>query len=135
MSLMFGFSTDAGSSRHTSRIIGPILRWFNPNISNETVEAIQHVARKGAHLTEYAILATLVWRAVRRPLRGDGRSWSRREALIAIGVAALFAASDEWHQSTIPSRQGQFSDVVLDTAGATVGMILVWAAGRCFKRW
>jgi VanZ family protein len=134
--VIFSFSTDAGSSRRTSRFIGPILRWIYPGASDEAVHAIQLGIRKGAHLTEYAILALLVWRAVRRsggPL--ERRPWSARHALIAITFAALFAITDEWHQSTIPSRQGQLTDVLIDTTGAVGAMVLAWAIGRRKKLW
>src|SRR5690349_15241729 len=66
LALIFTFSTDAGSSKRTSRIIGPLLRWLHPGVSEETINTVQTVVRKGAHLTEYAILAALIWRALRR---------------------------------------------------------------------
>ncbi len=135
--LIFGFSTDAGSSKRTSRIIGPILRWINPNISDEVVSQIQFGIRKCAHLTEYAILATLAWRALHRmrPSPPGVKAWNRRHALTAIVIAGLFAAGDEWHQSTVPSRQGQISDVGIDTAGASAGILVLWWIGRRLRRW
>jgi VanZ family protein len=135
MSLIFGFSTDVGSSSHTSRIIGPILRWLIPDISDAAIERVQLVVRKGAHLTEYAILGALAWRAVRQPRREDQRPWQMRYALAAVAIATLFAASDEWHQSTVPSRQGQVSDVFIDGLGASAGLVAVWWIGRQLKRW
>ncbi len=135
MSLIFGFSTDVGSSRHTSRIIGPILRWLIPDISDAALERVQTVVRKGAHLTEYAILGALAWRAVRQPRREDQRPWQMRHALAALAIATLFAASDEWHQTTVPSRQGQISDVFIDGLGASAGLVVVWWLGRKLKHW
>ena len=135
MSFIFGMSTDLGSPRHTSRIIRPILRWFNPNVSDETIQRIQLAIRKTAHVTEYAVLAFLVWRARRKPARGDDRPWNRADALFALSIAILFAASDEWHQSFVPSREGQFRDVVIDSCGATVGLLATWGVGRCRKTW
>ena len=137
MALIFGFSTDVGSSQRTSRIIGPLLRWIYPGISEEVVSHIQFGIRKGAHLTEYAILATLSWRALRltRPPGPGSNRWQTRLALTAIALAALFAAVDEWHQSTVPSRQGQLSDVLIDTVGASAGIILLWWFGRRLQRW
>ena len=87
-------------------------------------------------MAEYAVLAGLLWRAVRR--RGgvtDRQPWDRREALAAVVLAALFAATDEWHQSTVPSRQGQLSDVLIDTAGAIGGLVAIWVVGRKRKCW
>lgn len=135
MALIFGFSTDVGSSKRTSRIIGPLLRWIVPDISDAAISNVQLVIRKGGHLTEYAILAMLVWRACRKPVRNETRPWRKRDAMVAIAVAALFAITDEWHQSTVPSRQGQATDVAIDTAGACCGVFAVWIVGRKLKRW
>jgi VanZ family protein len=120
-----GMSTGLGQVSHSSRIIGPVLRWFVPDISPETERNVVFAIRKCAHVTEYAVLAALFWRALRKPVRGDGRPWSRRTAIQAILFAACFAATDEFHQSFHPTRQGQVADVVLDTVGACVGLALV----------
>jgi VanZ family protein len=135
MSLIFGMSTDMGSPRHTSRFIRPILRWFNPNVSDETIRGIQLGIRKTAHVTEYAVLSFLIWRARRKPGRGDGRPWGRGDALFAFSVAVLFALSDEWHQSFVPSREAHFGDVLFDAGGATLGLLAAWSVGRWRKVW
>ncbi len=135
MSLIFGFSTQAGSTRHTSRIIGPLLRWINPNVTDTTINQVQYVIRKGAHMTEYALLAALLWRARRQPVRGDTRPWHWSEASIALGLAIAFAASDELHQSFVPSREGRVGDVFIDGAGAALGVGAVWLIGRWRRTW
>ena len=135
MSLIFGFSTQAGSTRHTSRIIGPLLRWINPNVTDATINQVQYFIRKGAHMTEYAILAALLWRARRQPVRGDTRPWHWSEASLALGLAFAFAASDEFHQSFVPSREGRVGDVFIDSAGAALGVGAVWLIGRWRRKW
>ena len=67
MGLIFYGSTGVLSTQRTSRIIGPLLRWLNPGISDEAISALQTVVRKGGHLSEYSILAVLIWRARRKP--------------------------------------------------------------------
>lgn len=135
MSIMFGMSTGVGATRNTSRIIGPILRWFNPDIPDETISAIQLVVRKCAHFTEYGILAVLIWRARRKPVRGDQRPWVRSEAAFAFVVAVAFALTDEWHQTFVPSREGAMRDVFIDTAGAATALWALWLIGRRLKKW
>src|SRR5688500_10779108 len=66
MVFIFIGSTDLMSAEHTSRFIGPFLRWFAPDITDATIASIQLVVRKSAHLTEYAILAALLYRALRQ---------------------------------------------------------------------
>jgi VanZ family protein len=122
MALIFSGSTDLLSSQRTSRIIGPLVHWMFPGLSEETVGQVVFVVRKTAHLAEYAVLALLLWRALRRPLSSDPRPWSWREAAWALGLAALYAASDELHQSLVASRLGSVLDVCLDTAGAAGGL-------------
>jgi VanZ family protein len=70
------------------------------------------VLRKLAHLTEYAILGALLARAV-------GAAW------LAVLLGALYAASDEVHQHFVRGRHGVWYDVVIDTVGVTIG-VLVW---------
>lgn len=135
MALIFSVSTDAGSSEHTSRIIGPMLRWLYPRVSDATVEQVQFFARKGGHMFEYAILAGLLWRARRQPAKDDPRPWHWAAALFAWLVAALYALSDELHQHFVASRQASAGDVLLDSAGAALGLIALWQIGRWRKRW
>ena len=59
MALMFFGSTDLMSAEHTSRILTPLLRWWNPDISPAAIAQVHFFVRKAAHLTEYAILAVL----------------------------------------------------------------------------
>ena len=118
------------SSRRTSRFIGPILRWFKPDISDETIRQVQLAVRKSAHFAEYAILALLVWRAIRKPTRNHGRPWSWREAGLAVSIAAAYAATDELHQYFVASRNASVGDALIDTAGAAAGIWLLWCLGR-----
>lgn len=135
MSLIFVGSSDSKSYTHSSRLIEPFLHWLFPHMTQTHVEAIHHAIRKCCHLTEYAILATLLWRAVRKPVRRDPRPWSWREATIAIIIVFLYASTDEFHQMFVPTRTPMVSDVFIDTSGAVIGMIVLWAAGRRLKWW
>jgi 4-hydroxybenzoate polyprenyltransferase/VanZ family protein len=123
MLFIFIGSTDLLSAEHTSRFIGPFLRWFVPDISGATVSSIQLVVRKCAHLTEYAILAVLLWRAFKQNRHGVWRA-----AGMALFVAALYASLDEFHQSYIASRTGSPWDVLIDCGGAVLGLMLC-----CFR--
>ena len=135
MALIFSASGDTKSFQHSSRIIEPIVRWLMPQMSAKSVRSVVFAVRKCAHVTEYAILAMLVWRALRKPIRNDPRPWDWKQAAVAVLLVALYAATDEWHQLMVPSRQGSALDVLLDTVGAALGILLVWAVGCLRKRW
>ena len=70
------------------------------------------VLRKGAHLTEYAVLALLLVRAL-----------GREAPALALGI--LYAASDEFHQTFVHGRHGTPVDVAIDAAGMTAACLLV----------
>ncbi|MEI2722051.1 MAG: VanZ family protein [Verrucomicrobiota bacterium] len=80
MVVIYSASGDRKSAQHSSRLIEPLVRWFFPHLTNETVWLIVLLVRKCAHLTEYAILALLLWwawRASAAPGRGPGRGNGR----------------------------------------------------------
>src|SRR5437764_2309357 len=104
MCLIFSASTNAMSSRNTSRFIAPLVRFFKPDISELALRRVVYGVRKTAHVTEYAIFALLLWRAWRKPVKNDPRPWRWSDALLAVGLAALYASSDEIHQYFVPSR-------------------------------
>lgn len=135
LALIWSFSSEMGSSRRTSRFIGPILRWLHPQISDAAIGKVQLVIRKGAHVTEYAVLVLLIWRALRRPVKGDSHPWNWRVAAAAFAIALACAVGDEWRQSFVRDRQGQISDVAIDSAGAGLGLLGAWAFGRQRGKW
>ena len=134
MGVIFSASGDQFSFQHSSRIIGPFVRWLFPHLSDEAIHAIVVVVRKCAHLTEYAVLALLLWRALRKPPVPGTPSWRWSEAGLALALVALYAASDEFHQTFVPSRDGCVSDVLLDTAGGALALLCLWAVGRWRRR-
>jgi VanZ family protein len=68
--------------------------------------------RKTAHMSEFAILAVLLWRAL----------GSEVGALV---LSVAYAASDEIHQLFVRGRQGSPIDVAIDTVGILIGLALV----------
>ncbi len=135
MVMIFGFSSDSHSTDHSSHLLEPLLRWLFPGMAADTRRDLIFVARKCAHLTEYAVLALLVWRLRRKPVRRDPRPWSWRDAGLALLVAGLYAATDEFHQTFVPNRDGCVRDVLIDSCGAAAGLLLLWLLGRWRKHW
>jgi VanZ family protein len=70
------------------------------------------ILRKGAHVTEYAVLGGLLYRAL-----------GRETLALAAGIA--YAATDELHQHFVRGRHASPVDVAIDAVGVAVGM-LVW---------
>jgi hypothetical protein len=122
LGVMFVGSTNLMSAEHTSHYIVPFLLWLKPGMSPKTIWIILLVVRKSAHVTEYAILALLLWRAL-RSIRVFNAKMSILFGAVLLGCAA-FAASDEFHQTFIKSRTPSVRDVFLDVAGALVGLLI-----------
>ncbi len=77
------------------------------------------VAKKSAHFTEYALLAAFMLRGLRgeAPLRPARLIW-------ALVLTVLYAASDEYHQTFVPGREGRLLDVGIDALGAMISLVL-----------
>lgn len=93
------------------------------------VSNFNNIVRKNAHFFAYLVLGMLLSNA----LSSNGITGSRR-FLIALAICVLYAISDEIHQLFIPGRAGQVRDVIIDSAGATVGISGYLVFGRLKTR-
>lgn len=135
MALIFSASADTESSERSSRFIGPLVRWFVPDISETRLDQIVFLVRKAAHVTVYFVLACLFVRALHTPAAFTRPEWSRTKATFAWLVAALYSGTDELHQAFVPNRDGRWTDVGIDAIGALLGVLAFWLWGRLRKYW
>ncbi len=94
---------------------------------------IHHIIRKTGHFIGYGVFSLVCFRASWITLLHTASRLLRQ--LRAHGLAILFtflvASADEFHQSFLPNRTGQLSDVLLDVAGAAAlcfALVLVMQA-------
>ena len=80
--------------------------------------------RKYAHMAEYALLAFSSVHFIME-LFADFGVLPLQSSFCALLLSFLYACSDEFHQTFVPGRAGQFKDVLIDTAGALIGLIVV----------
>lgn len=135
MALIYGASTNAGSSQQTSRIIDPFLRWLFPSMSAEGRAWGVVIIRKAAHLTEYAVLAMLLLRALRQQPEPPVAGWRWHLAGAAVLGGLALSLSDELFQTFWSERSGSLWDAALDTLGASAGAAFFWLVGRIRRRW
>jgi VanZ family protein len=118
MALIAWFSSDAWSADRTGGAFAPVVTWLLPWATPADAVALHKAIRKLAHVTEYAVLAWLWTHAL-----GIGTTLRpRSSAAIAIAISVGWAALDEARQSTVGSRTGSPADVMIDSAGALVGL-------------
>lgn len=124
MGFIFYMSTDRGSVENTSPTMTSILRLVLPSVAERlTPEQLYRVEvdiRKTGHVTEYTLLAILAFRVV---AWGSPRLGSRHVILPWL-ITLMYAVSDEYHQSFVPSRDGAAGDVFIDNTGALAGTLL-----------
>ena len=133
MTVVFLFSSDAFSVPRTSRFLGPFFGWLLPHAQPETIATCIFAIRKLAHALEYAVLALLAWRALGGPEIDGFRPWIWGRAARAWLIAAVYAASDEWHQSFVPSRGAAVADVLIDATGAAGALALLALVARIVR--
>jgi hypothetical protein len=87
MLVIFAASADSHSYQHSSTLFEPLVRWLFPRMAEAQVEELHHLFRKCGHLSEYAVLALLLWRAIHRPTRSEPRRpWRWDEAGLALAL-------------------------------------------------
>ncbi len=108
------------------RYWGPVglyagLIFFGSSISNppEAISSwLKDISDKVLHLSEYALLGALIYRACRN---GAGAWMAQHAVLAAVVGSALYGVSDETHQLYVPFREADLLDLVADTVGGTLG--------------
>jgi len=72
------------------------------------------IAKKTAHVSEYAILFALIFRA------------TSGNYVLSFTLTMLYAATDEFHQSFVPGRTSTFFDLGFDLTGANIAAYIIW---------
>lgn len=130
MSVIFMFSHQPAtlSAQMSGGILNRVIEmiaYLKP-LSVAQAEVLHHVIRKLAHLTLYAILGALLFRAI------IISSKMSRYRFFALGKRALiigmfYAMTDEIHQLFIAGRGSQFQDVIIDSCGVFIGIMIYYS--------
>jgi VanZ family protein len=102
----------------------PVLLWAGVIFALSSIPSLSTgfgvwdtLLRKGAHLTEYAVLGVLLMRAVGRELPA-----------FALGIA--YAATDEIHQHFVRGRHASPFDTAFDACGLALGFLALQLGRR-----
>ncbi|OGG01438.1 hypothetical protein A2Z33_02795 [Candidatus Gottesmanbacteria bacterium RBG_16_52_11] len=101
----------------------PVLIWMavifffstRTRVSVSDIHVLNFLFFKTLHVLEYGMLHLLVFRALRRTFPALPLM---RLAAWAFLYSGLYAASDEIHQISVPTREGALRDVIIDSVGA-----------------
>lgn len=103
------------SSNQSNFIVKIVLEFIN--INHET---LSFMIRKTAHMNEYAILLLFIYYGLYKTIT------YKYQLLISLLITFIYACSDEFHQLFIPGRSGQFMDVLIDTSGALIMLLIIY---------
>ena len=127
--VIFQLSTETYAASFTAWVLAQILSFLHISISPATFATLHFLMRKAAHATEYAIFSLVLYRALQPAHQFE---WRARTAGQAVLVAGDYALADEFHQWLVPGRTASLIDCGIDTAGAALGILLVYASDRVF---
>lgn len=117
--LIFYMSNQPGDV--SSKQSGLVLKLFQAigiDLNNELGEFATFIVRKTAHFTEYFILYMLTVNVMKYYFNID------KAILYAFVFSVFYACTDEIHQYFIPGRAMAFKDVLIDSSGALLSMII-----------
>lgn len=136
---IFGFSSQnggesSGLSRKAAVVIVNTADYFHiieltSENEQDYIETLQLPIRKGAHMTEYAIFTLSILLAL--------YVWNIRKRLLyieAFAIAVIFSGTDEIHQLFVSGRSGRFLDVLIDSTGAALGLLVVWCISNLRRK-
>lgn len=120
--IIFIFSNRPNSGEETKTILETSL----PFISNiNIISVLNFIIRKLAHLTEYFILTLLAVSLLKEYTTSE-----RKIIIISLVFCFLYACTDEYHQSLIPGRTSAFRDVLIDTSGGLIYILIYYLKNK-----
>ena len=150
MGVIFLFSAqdaDASSSLSSGFLHRFVLIFLPEQAAGneELVHTLEFFIRKGAHMTEYAILAILAFAQLRQYFPANvsqKQEWKPKsfcnhplfQFLLTLCFIFLYACTDEFHQRFVSGRSGQFTDVCIDTLGGLCGCLIFLLRSRLLRR-
>ena len=129
MGFIFSMSSEnaeksSNTSGQTIRVVLSAVPGFEEQpeeVKVNRIEKLQFIVRKSAHFIGYMILGILASGLIL--YYGN----INKKYLLAFLICVIYAISDEIHQLFVPGRSGQVRDVLIDSAGSLLGIILVMA--------
>ena len=135
--VIFKFSSEQSeqSDKSSGRIVDtivenhPKMKKLSQKEKEIKKQEIVFPVRKMAHFSVYTCLGILLYLFMK-----TFEISNRKKVLISIGLAFIYACSDEIHQLFVGGRSGEFRDVLIDSCGAGFGIFVVWIICEIYKK-
>ena len=108
----------------------PVFLWASvmfmfsatPSLHASDLFVKDYIIKKSAHITEYAILYTLIYRA------------TKKNFILAFVLTVLFSASDEFHQRFVIGRTSSVLDLGFDLTGDNIAAYILWKLSHIHRK-
>ena len=134
--IIFGFSSQdgeesSGISRKITEKITKNVKSIQEKPANEKEEIIykiEKVIRKIAHFSIYTVVGILLM-----SLMSTYNLGNKKRTIISLVLGIIYASLDEFHQLFTPGRSAQITDVIIDSMGVMLGILLVMLVIKIYK--
>ena len=98
--------------------------------SQDFISKANHFFRKLCHASIYLALSILVFNVLLLIIKRNLIIYN----VLCLLICFLYACTDEYHQTFVPGRSGQFSDILIDMSGVLMGCIMLSLIYKYFER-
>lgn len=117
--VIFMFSHEQNSGSATKEIISTTISVKEEPKTEPLLDGINFIVRKSAHITEFIILTLILF-----SLTSEYTKNEKKIIIISIITCILCASGDELHQYFVPGRTALVTDVLIDSIGAIIALII-----------
>lgn len=136
--IIFGFSSQDGeksgniSKKITEEIITriPQIQEKEQNEREAITLRIEKVIRKIAHFSIYTAVGLLLMALI-----STFEMKEKNRIIMSLIIGIIYASSDEIHQSFVPERSPMITDVMIDTMGVMLGILLIMLGKAIIKKY
>lgn len=123
MIIVFVLSAEPSQkSENTSGSFTKII--FSNNITDQRIKELSFIIRKSAHFTLYTLGGMCICICVILNYKKSNKGY-----LISFVIGSVYAITDEVHQLFVAGRSGELRDVIIDSTGILIGVMII----KCFK--
>ncbi len=128
MIFIFSHQSDVASQASSNVVTGALSEVVTDVSTNEyDFNFLSYIVRKIAHIIIYAGFSLILFLNIR-----EYKKDLKLVSLLTVLGTFLYACTDEFHQTFIKGRTGQFSDVLLDTASGLIMTFMLYVIFRRF---
>lgn len=115
-------AVSGGFTEKLFSVFYPYFKSMTDMQKQEIINGASFLIRKAAHFSIYALLGVFSF------LTFYSYSKIKKTARLVISffICFIFAMSDEWHQTFIVGRSGEIRDVLIDSSGALIAIIILF---------